>query len=142
MSRMGELDAICVEADRHARISLAGGERPEDVSEAIFFHIFNHIGQDSDLRDWAVNQSEKILQVAIQAGKEKAQQNGDATILFGSLKKLLSVCENAGIVEGGASEAGGDDAQAIKNAYSVISSMEMRYEGTKQEDSGPIGETA
>ena len=127
MSRMGELDAICVDAERHARVSLAGGEKPEDVSEAIFFHIFNHIGQDPDLRGWAVNQSEKVLQVAIQALEDGSQQNGDAPILFGTLKKVLSVCENAGVAEG-------DDAQAIKDAYTRLASMGARYEGVREED--------
>ena len=58
-----------------ARMANEAGEGFEDISESVFAHIFNYLGQDPEQKEWAMNASDSIMKKLIEEehGKETLQ---------------------------------------------------------------------
>ena len=89
MSTMSELDSICEDAYKSAQMCIERGEKFEDVSEAVFSHIFNHIGQDPELRGWAINQSSRICARVLESKVDAEKLKQSAANLYQTLKDLM-----------------------------------------------------
>lgn len=114
MSAMSELDIACEDAYISAKMCMDNGEKFEDVSEAVFSHIFNHVGQDPDLRNWAVDRSSKICARVLKDQAEADMAKKSATDLYRILKDLTGVF----IYCNGDGNPGNWEARLISQGYS------------------------
>ena len=89
MSRMSELDIIRKDAEYNARCCLGKGEKIEDISEAIFSHLFNCVGQDVELKEWATNSSSDIIRKLLKERGVTDQIERAAPQLYIALRQLV-----------------------------------------------------
>jgi len=61
VSMMNRFESICSDAEYNARFCIERGERVEDISEAVFSYLFNHLGHNPDLMNWAMDATSKII---------------------------------------------------------------------------------
>ena len=65
------INAICDEAERNARMCYRAGEKIEDISEAVFSHIFNFAGHNPGAKSWAMNAASGIVEKIKKSGRQE-----------------------------------------------------------------------
>ena len=73
MSTVDNIDLVCKEIEVMARHSIDRGEKLEDVSDAVFEHLFNMSGRTVERRDWAMNTANGIL-ARLVVGKDRERE--------------------------------------------------------------------